>query len=120
MIEDLKTPDGVEFHKVAVLSASHLSPETMMYLNAEGEQLDVGENHVHPWGLIIECYEYGWRMHVRNPTDGFDPLRGSDDDGPVPDELRTIYGWALENGIAWVAFDRDGSTYEELWPTWEW
>ena len=118
MIEDLRTQDGVEVHKVAVVCSSHLTPETSEALDED--PLEAGESRFHKYGLLFEAYDYGWRMHVRDPIDGDDPLRGSDEDGPVPADLRTFYTWAQENGIAWVAFDRDGDVYENLWPTWVW
>lgn len=67
-------------------------------------------------GVVAETYgEYGWWLWVPDDIDqhiGFE-------EGPIPEEIVTIWRFARERGCDYVLLDRDAYA-NSLLPHWEW
>lgn len=74
--------------RIPVVSASHISPETALFLTQEGN------------GVLgtVACYDDGWFVYVGElaELDTFDQLS---------EDLQKVLRWAYENAHEWIRID---------------
>ncbi len=94
----------LEIQKTLVLSTAHVTKEVNDYLQ-DTCGLPGAEN------LIMESFEYGWRIYTGSEASERVPTRHA--------SLTSCIELARANDCRWLCLDQDGDTTDQL-PTYSW
>ena len=84
----------IEIEKTLVIGTGHIREEDNRWLaSLDKDQVD----------LVLDKFEYGWRIKITDEID----LR-------IPKPIQDCIGFGRSHNCDWIAIDRDGLQYEGL------
>lgn len=88
------------------LSTCHITPNTAKKLDS---MVESGEPII-----VYDKEGYGWFIPVLNEYFDEKEDMSADVKADIPEDLKTVFLFAKENGCRWIIFDADAEKYDNL------